>query len=125
MQTSVGIDRSVGKSAGTVPADSTAAETVDTEDDMLVGEGPAGVGADTAAVSGNFSGSESVGTRGSAAAAQHGRCDVLAGINAVAEAAEQTEDLVVSKARLEGDFRDEIGRRVEGVSRGIRIRLVG
>src|SRR5438270_9094800 len=94
MQTSVGIDRGIGKSAGTVPADSATPQTVDAEDNVLVGDGPSCINADTATVSGNLGGSESIGTRGGAASAEGGQCDVFARVNAVAEAAEQTEDLI-------------------------------
>ncbi len=44
MQTAAGVDRSVGQATGAVTADSAAAETVQTEDNMLVDEGPSGVG---------------------------------------------------------------------------------
>src|ERR1019366_10056533 len=89
VQGAVGMDRSVGHATGSVTADPAATETMQTEDNVLVGEGPPGIGADAAAVFGGVIGSGNAGTRNTVAGRRRSCCSsFFAGVNAVAEAAE-------------------------------------
>src|SRR5580704_243788 len=108
----------IGELRCAVPPHPAAPETVQTEDDFLIVEVPASVGANAAAVLGNIVGSESVGTRARAAGARSGRTDekVCARKDAVAEPVVQSEDLVVSKARVKRGLGDDIWRWVEGIA---------
>src|SRR3984957_2148903 len=83
------------------------------EIDVLVVERPACVGANAAAVLRAVEGLRRAWPR-KASAARAGKI-LLAGKNPVAEAAVHSEHLVVSKARLKGKLRDDVGRGVERI----------
>ena len=110
MKRAVGVNRHIRKACRGVASDSAAAETFQTEDDV-VGNGPAGACADAASTLGRVVGSECVGTgdRAAAAGGGGGAGYFAAGKYPVGEPIVQGEDLVVPKAGIKGDFRDEVG----------------
>ena len=112
------MNRKIGKLSCAVSAHSAASETMQTENDVLIEEIPAGVGSETAAVFRGVIGAQSAGTcnRGVARARPSlADGEVCAGEDAVAEPVIQSEDLVVPKTRIERDLGDDIRRRVEGI----------
>src|ERR1700726_112711 len=84
-----------------------------TEVDVLLGERPAGVGANAAAILGAVGGQRCA--RGREAATGRAGKILRAGKYAVTEAAVNAENFVVPETRLEGRFHDDIRRWVKGV----------
>src|ERR1700722_210755 len=115
-ESAVGTHGGVGQAASTVTADSAASEAVQSEVHVLIGERPAGIGANPATVARAVKRSDRVGTSG--AVADRGGGDVFAGKCAIAEARVHTENFVVSEARLEPQFGDDVGRRIKCVGLG-------
>ena len=109
----------IGKLCGAVPPHSAATKTVQTEHDVFIVESPASVGAKAAAVSRGVIGTQSAGACTVALFGQGPVCaddEVSARKDAVAEPVIESEDLVVSKTRIERRLGDDIGRWVEGIS---------
>src|SRR5579863_9389005 len=115
VRTSVSMDGQIGELGSAVPADSAAAESVQTKHDVFVVEIPASIRSNATTVFGNVVGAFSAGTRPRAAWARSGSADseVCAGEYAVTKTVIQTEDLVVSKTRIERDLSDDVRRWVK------------
>ena len=86
-----------------------------TKNNVLVVEVPAGVGAKASTVFRGVIGSQYVGTCGGAAAAKCFSADIAARKYTVGEAVVKAEDLVVPEAGIKGDLGDDIGRWIERV----------
>ena len=112
---SVRIHRDIGKRSGAVTAYTAAAEAMQTKNNMLVVEVPAGVGAKASTVFRGVIGSQYVGTCCGATVAMGCGADIAARKYTVGEAVVKAEDLVVAEAGIIGDFGDDIGRWIERV----------
>src|SRR5579872_7133539 len=115
------MNRKIGKLAGAVPPHSTASKTVQTKNDVFIKEIPAGVGSDAATIFRGVKGADSTRTcncRVGRARPSFADGEVCAREGAVAESIIQSENLVVSKTRIERDLGDDVRRRVEGISGG-------
>src|ERR1700733_10314050 len=88
-----------------------------TENNMLVGEVPAGVGADASTLFRGVEGSDGVGSR-HAIADGCGRRYLATRIDTVRESICEAKNFVVSKAGIEGGLDDDIGRRIGRVGAG-------
>src|SRR5580700_854389 len=115
MECSVAVNRKIRKLGCPITAHSTASETMQTKNDVLVVEVPARVGADSPTVLGSVEGSHRRSNADGFAAARHRCCHLAAWKYAVAESVEQAKHLVVPKAGIKSDFGDDIGRGVETV----------
>ena len=109
------MNRSIRKLSRTVTPHTATPEAMQAENEMLVVEGPASVGADASAVLRSVVSFVCIG-RGRRAA-RLARKILHAGEYAIPEAVEDSEYFVVSKAGIESQFGDNIGRGIEGVIR--------
>src|SRR6184192_1085631 len=132
----VGPESEVGKLRRAEAADAVSANPLYAKIDLLVEQGPVSAGAETAASSSvvespNAAGSGNCCGPGGLARASHlgssrihnigarVRADNRTGKDAIAEGADDTKDLVVAKARIDGGLEDEVGSLVNTVARRV------
>src|SRR5205807_9707295 len=115
IERTVALDRGISKAAGGVSAFTSAAESVQAEVEMLVGERPPRVCPVAAPVSRDIMSEQSIGSDICRRRTRKACGGLAAGKYAVAEPAVDAENFVVSEARFKGQLHHDIRRRIEGV----------